>query len=719
MATLILTALGTAVGGPIGGAIGAVLGQMADRSVIGGPRREGPRLSDLKVQTSSYGTPIPRLFGRMRVAGTVIWATDLIERRSTTGGGKGGPSVTQYQYSASFAVLVSARRIQGIGRVWADGRLIRGQAGDWKVRTGFRLHTGDPDQAVDPLIASAIGIAEAPAWRGHAYLVFEELDLNEFGNRIPSLTVEVIADGGPVGGREVLTELSRQLDAEAPGTALHGIAIEGASIREAAQQVAAISGGWWTAEGDRLVLAERTDGDPVTVADRGWRPAGAANRAMQRTFAPSNDGPGVIGIMHYDPARDYQIGVQRAVRPGGGMAERVVPVVAAISADEARAMAERTLIQADAARERRRIGLDASILAMTPGQRVRIAGEPGMWRIDTVVIERQERSAQLVRIASTARPALAAADPGRPVVERDGQHGPTRLIAFELGIDPVAPPATPRLAIAASGPEPGWRQAVLLKAAAGTTWQPIGRTAQAAVIGVVELPPGPASALMIDQVHRPIVTLTAPDDMLQDADHAAIDAGANLAMIGDELIQFMQAEPLGSGRWRLSGLWRGRRGTEWAMDHAPGEGFCLIDRDALVSADLTMAAVGGSQTVAAQGIGDVEPVTVSVPIDARSVRPPSPVRMTIQSDPEAMPIVRWTRRSRTGWAWVDAIDAPLGEAVERYRVEVTDGAGLTSVDETMAPALSIDPAGRPRPWRIAIVQIGDYAASKPLVRTIS
>ena len=54
MATLVLTAVGTAIGGPIGGAIGAMLGQQVDRAVFLSPKgRQGPRLSDLRVQTSS------------------------------------------------------------------------------------------------------------------------------------------------------------------------------------------------------------------------------------------------------------------------------------------------------------------------------------------------------------------------------------------------------------------------------------------------------------------------------------------------------------------------------------------------------------------------------------------------------------------------------------------------------------------------------------------
>ena len=66
MATLVLTAVGTAVGGPLGGAIGALVGNQIDRSLFGSGGREGPRLQELKVTSSSYGTPIARHYGRVR-----------------------------------------------------------------------------------------------------------------------------------------------------------------------------------------------------------------------------------------------------------------------------------------------------------------------------------------------------------------------------------------------------------------------------------------------------------------------------------------------------------------------------------------------------------------------------------------------------------------------------------------------------------------------------
>ena len=145
MATVIFAALGTLIGGPLGGAIGALVGRQVDGAIIGGPRQEGPRLKELGVTTSSYGTPIPRHYGRMRVPGTIVWATDLVEHRKRSGGGKGRPRVTTYSYTTSFAVALSSRPIQGLGRIWADGNLLRGAAGDLKAGGTFRLHLGHRD----------------------------------------------------------------------------------------------------------------------------------------------------------------------------------------------------------------------------------------------------------------------------------------------------------------------------------------------------------------------------------------------------------------------------------------------------------------------------------------------------------------------------------------------------------------------------------------------
>ncbi len=107
MATLLLStvgsAAGSALGGPIGGAVGRVLGAAAgalvDRALVGGdsPRFvEGPRLTELDGLASSEGAAIPRVYGRARIGGQLIWATRFEEVATTAverSGGRGGKSV--------------------------------------------------------------------------------------------------------------------------------------------------------------------------------------------------------------------------------------------------------------------------------------------------------------------------------------------------------------------------------------------------------------------------------------------------------------------------------------------------------------------------------------------------------------------------------------------------------------------------------------------------
>ncbi|MCA3561487.1 MAG: glycoside hydrolase/phage tail family protein [Aestuariivirga sp.] len=206
MATVVLqavgTGLGTLLGGPVGGmigrALGAVAGSFIDEKLFGGARTaKGPRLTDLRVMASTEGAPIARLWGRMRVAGQVIWATDFIEKTKTEGGkgggGGSGGKVKTYSYSASFAVALCEGEIDRIGRVWADGRPF-----DLRGVTA-RIYTGSETQEADSLIAAIEGQGKAPAYRGLAYVVFEQLPLAGFGNRLPQLSFEVMKG---VGGME-------------------------------------------------------------------------------------------------------------------------------------------------------------------------------------------------------------------------------------------------------------------------------------------------------------------------------------------------------------------------------------------------------------------------------------------------------------------------------------------------------------------------------------
>ena len=237
MAGLILSGVGAALGNAIGGSIlgisaatigqsiGAVIGSTIDNYLFAPSLRftqEGPRLQETQIFTSSEGQPILRGYGRFRVPGNMIWATRFREevvRSSTTQGGKGGgggttTEIIEYNYYANFAVGLCEGEIQDIHRVWADNKLINLED------ITYRVYKGTETQTPDSLITTKEGSGNAPSYRGLAYIVFEDFQINEFGNRVPQFSFEVTK---PVnnGASQTAADLIKGVDL-IPGTTEFG-----------------------------------------------------------------------------------------------------------------------------------------------------------------------------------------------------------------------------------------------------------------------------------------------------------------------------------------------------------------------------------------------------------------------------------------------------------------------------------------------------------------
>ena len=214
MATLVLQvaggALGAALAGPAGAiagrALGALAGSAVDSSLLsaldGRKATAAPTLTDAPGLTSTEGAPIPKAYGRARVGGQLIWATRIERVASFASGrsGAGGKGALSdagsgkdqgWSYFANLAVGLCEGPVAFVRRVWADGEEL-----DLATVT-MRVHVGAADQQADPLIVAKEGAANAPAYRGLAYVVFERLPLAGFGNRIPQFSFEVVR---PVNG---------------------------------------------------------------------------------------------------------------------------------------------------------------------------------------------------------------------------------------------------------------------------------------------------------------------------------------------------------------------------------------------------------------------------------------------------------------------------------------------------------------------------------------
>ncbi len=201
----------TGIGGSLGWVIGGIVGQLLfppDPVVT-----EGPRLGDLAVTSSAYGAPRAIGFGTIRMGGNIIWSTGIRETKNVENvGGKGlGPTQQNltYTYSSTFALALGEGPADDVLRIWADGDLIFDKrttnSNTTKLGLTFRFYPGDDVQLQDPAIVADKGVNDTPAYRGTCYLVFDDIPLEDYGNRIPNLTVEVTYNAVSVQLQELST----------------------------------------------------------------------------------------------------------------------------------------------------------------------------------------------------------------------------------------------------------------------------------------------------------------------------------------------------------------------------------------------------------------------------------------------------------------------------------------------------------------------------------
>ena len=569
MATLIFTAIGTAIGGPVGGAIGALVGRQVDTAILGSPSREGPRLKELSVTTSSYGSPIPRHFGRMRVAGSIVWATDLVEHKDTQGGGKGSPSVTTYNYSASFAVALSSRPLARIGRIWADGNLLRGAAGDLKVGGKLRFHTGQGDQAPDPLLAAAEASGRCPAYRGLAYVVFENLQLATYGNRIPALTFEVFADDADITVGDLVASVIDNVDSPMPLNGVVGISSEG-PLADLLSQIDPIYPFDCDVAGDVLTLRPARLEAPLILRDAALATADdgfGAESGFARKRLPAASSPRTI-LRYYDVDRDYQPGLQRASgRPQPGQPASI-ELPAALTASAARALIETAARRAGWARQTmswRTAEIDPDV---RPGSIVRIPGQPGVWRVNDWEWRTNGVELGLWRAPGSGEYAdsSSATDSGRASMPSDAPTGPASLTACEVPWDGSGTGDLPAVFAAASSEASGWSGCALYLDQGDGQLQPLATATRArCTSGHATTVLATGSPHLFDRSHTVTIAMLSNDMALTDATVRQLAMGANRALLGTELVQFIRAVPLGNRQWRLEGLLRGRGGTEQAI----------------------------------------------------------------------------------------------------------------------------------------------------------
>lgn len=718
---------------------GSILSQL----LAGQTKVEGPRLSDLKVQVSTYGNPIPRLYGEaVRIAGNVIDKSDLIERKKKKKKKMLGITVasqTTYTYFVHLAVALAEgelppnalRKVYANGKVIFDrdaavaqpttptgtpwgGSLTLGRLGlffqrkETKTQGVFKnltFYPGSATQDVDPLLQSLHPGEDVPAYRHTAYVVIEELALADYGNGVPNLEFEVETSHKSL--RQTVEHIAAFADVTVNAWQL---------ARDLRGYVVAKAGSVWSAieplagafsfdlisDGAdfRAVKRGRHMRTILEEGDFAARPAGEA-RAKDPTRAKREDPntyPDEVTVTFFDASREYQPNTMRAFR-NEGFAKNKVDVELAIVFDDAtepRNIAQRTLDESIASANALDLEVSAKLRWLEAGDLVGIPidGEVQPFRLSN----RIESPNGVVSFNAVFEDVLAYDPDAIP-----GTSGtlPTNTLALpgDTIFQPIDAPIIedadddPGFYFAAAGTGAGWVGADIERAegvGSPLSYDLITDTVVDATIAecATTLASGPTA--YIDWTNTLEIVVLGGDEPESATEEDVLVRNANFAWVGPtngqggEYINFITATPGGSpNTYTLSGLLRGRRGTEHRVgSHGAGERFVLMNTSEVNRMDFGPADWNLDRTYRATSINqdDVDGLTTVFANSGEGKRPLAPVHLRGErNDANNDVLLSWTRRSRYQSPVLGGGPVPVGEPNEAYQLDLYNTAGTAIV----------------------------------------
>ena len=742
-------AIGFVIGGPAGalyGAqIGGLLGATFDILTADAQKFQGPRISDRTIQLSAYGVPIPLIYGpENRDAGNVIDSSDLIETEHVEeSGGKGGPSTenTTYSYHVHAAVHLSGRPSSRLGRIWcnskqifdysqtsnftistnADGFTATPKAGKGAVFSVLRFYKGTSTQAPDPTLESLRGAGNVPGYILGTYIVIDTLQVADFGNALPNIEFELVADDsisvgdvikdiGTRCGTEIIAGRFTQslrgfgVKTDGPGSAALvplGIAYDFDIAEQHGQLRALPRGGALSASIDIGDLGAHevqaggvSAGGPSSSSGGPGTNAGGRPEPIRFTHKGSSQLPSRAVVNYIDPGLDYLPNSQPAERIEGAADNNLVyelPVT--LTASEARIIADRMLWEAWAARKTavtavsdRWIGLNPARLVALP-----VAGEAIPHKITRAlrgangVIEIEARYEDREVYNSTA---VAMEGPTPTGTLR--LSGPTTWQAMDMPIGRETD-NNDGFYWAATGAEEGWRGSRIHRSSdAGSSYNFMSAVSVRARIGDVASALGTGAARFFDRGNTIRVVLVRATDTLESLSRDRILNGANAFWLGPttgqggEVIQFQTATLISAGVYDLTDLLRGRLGTEHAIaGHGADERFVLLNgtigrsdfglgdwnNARLYKAVSVLTSIDDATAISFTNTGEGKrPLSVMHP-RGRRLATGSPLNYDLTGT--------FRRRSRILGPGLGKGDPPVGEDSELFEIDILDSPGGT------------------------------------------
>ena len=635
------------------------------------------------------------------------------------------------------------------------------QYASYKVRfDSIDIYLGADDQLPNALMESYLGVGETPGYRGCCYFVLHNLQLEDFGNAIPTFSVEVVQANGDVRLIDVLADICTEAglspdEFDSLAYIPTSVVMGGYAVTQTTSARDLINGlqkvfpfdscesGFqlvfnWINQAPTSILRREDFGAHVDTDQ--WPDSEHITRAHDL------DLPKRLNLKYQEPARAYStntVFATRQVTQSQGVED--VDVTVGLSRPDAKMWAEEQLALRFTARRGYKIMLPRKYAILEPGD---VTLVPYKDQVDLYyglrVIEVNIGVNGIVEMSfidhnyHVDAPAIAGADIAstdvNPSQTGAPASGPTYPYLLDLPLLSDSESDNIGYYAVLAESKSGWTGGVLLvdlgggsassafgssvSAVSGSNWYTVTKNS-------VQTPSGFAmSALPVaaqgtwDYISSITVRLLNTADALYNADpYDMLTQAINVAVIGDEIVQFANAVSLGNGLWTLSTFLRGQRGTEWAIaSHARGERF------------IKLAFAGTKRVVHAQNYlqqpGTYEAITIGdTPADAtpfqftntgNSLRPYAPQIVDEYRDDANNVSINWLPRVRQNGNWV-ANTVALDQAVEAYSIDVvvagiiraTYALGAVRTWSYSAARQAIDLGGVPGSLQLNLYQIGN------------
>ena len=268
------------------------------------------------------------------------------------------------------------------------------------------------------------------------------------------------------------------------------------------------------------------------------------------------------------------------------------------------------------------------------------------------------------------------------IVFQDGSEvtipGPTRFFVMDFPRWGWFALNAPGVYVGAVGILDTWNGAVISRSDDfGVTRNVIGSNPVAATIGrATTVLADVTDPYVWDEGSTVKVTLLNSNTSLSSATKSAVLGGANYAILGAELIHFRTVVDNGGDNYTLSGLIRARNGTDnQTGSHAIGEQFMLLDNDTVTFPLTPLEDLARTIQYSAQSVGSETGFFAlqSLLVGYISMKPLAPAHIKGVRNGSNDLTITWIRRSRYNLEWPNGdVDLPIGEAFERYRVDLYD-----------------------------------------------